>query len=271
MAQTQAELATINEFEASYRNVTSCVMQSIERRVCGCDYGGTSWTTRDEAETMGRLLALAPGKRLLEIGAGAGWPSLYLAKLSGCSAVLTDLPLEGLRVASERAERDGLADRCIVMQADGAALPVGNAEFDAVSHSDVLCCLADKAGVLKECRRAVRDPGRMAFTVIYLAAELSDTDHAEAVAAGPPFVESEAPYEAMLSRTGWRLISHTDLTSAFAESMRRWIEANEASANELEELVGAQAATDSLARARQKLPAIERRLLRRGLFVAEPV
>jgi len=39
-------------------------------------YGGTSWTTKAEADRVGRLLDLAPLDRLLDIGAGAGWPQL---------------------------------------------------------------------------------------------------------------------------------------------------------------------------------------------------
>lgn len=271
MARSEAELATLEEFEASYRKVTSPVMQAIERSVCGCDYGGTSWTTRDEAEAMARALSLAPGKTLLEVGAGAGWPGLYIAKLTGSRVVLTDLPIEGLRVASARAAKDGLAERCAVIQADGASLPVTHGAFDAASHSDVLCCLADKVAVLRECRRAVRNDGRMVFTVIYLPPGLSAADRAEALDAGPPFVEAEATYEAMLGQTGWQITSHVDLTAAFAASMRRMIEAQEANVAELAKLAGAEAARDSLARARQKLPAVERRLLLRGLFIARPV
>lgn len=270
MARSEAELTTIKEFEASYRNITSSVMQSIERSVCGCNYGGTSWTTREEAESIGRALALTPGKTLLEVGAGAGWPSLYLATLTGCSAVLLDLPIEGLRVASDRARTDGLDERCFVAQADGATLPLKSGTFDAISHSDVLCCLPDKVAVLRECRRAVRDTGRMAFTVIYVAADLSEEDRTEAVAAGPRFVEAEMPYDAMLTHTGWRLISRIDLTSGFVDSARRMIDAQEAHADQLKELVGSAEFEDSLARARQKLPAIERRLLERAMFVAAP-
>ena len=35
--------------------------------------------------------------RLLDLGAGRGWPGLYLAVRTGCQVVLSDVPLEGLR------------------------------------------------------------------------------------------------------------------------------------------------------------------------------
>ena len=270
MTRTAAEIASIEQFEQSYRSGRSDVMREIERSVCGCDYGGTSWTTHEEAVRVDEALALGPGKSLLEVGAGAGWPSLYLAKLSGCSTVLVDLPFEGLRVAAERLQSDGLSGRCFVAQADGAALPLKDATFDAISHSDVLCCLPDKQGVLRECRRTIRDTGRMAFTVIFVAANLSPSDYAEAVAAGPAFVETEMDYEALLAHTGWRLVSRSDLTQAFANSMRRLIDAREAHADRLTELVGAVESADTTARMQAKLPAIERRLIERALFVVEP-
>ena len=143
----------IERFANDYRLGRAEVVREIERRVCGCDYGGTSWTTRDEAQRLGELLGLAPGVRLLEVGAGSGWPGLYLATSMGCEVVQTDLPLEGLRIAAARAAADGLADTCRVTVADGAALPFETACFDAILHSDVLCCLEAKLSVLQECRR----------------------------------------------------------------------------------------------------------------------
>lgn len=271
MARSEAERTAIEQFDQSYRYATSAVILSIEHSVCGCAYGGTSWTTREEAEAIGKALALAPGKRLLEVGAGSGWPSLYLAKLTGCSAVLVDLPFEGVRVASERAQADGLADRCFVAQADGAALPLKGQTFDAISHSDVLCCLPDKLGVFRECRRAIRYNGRMAFTVIYITENLPAVDYADALAAGPPFVETETDYETMLARTGWRLASRTDLTSTFANSMRRMVEVREGHADQLTELMGGPEYEEMITRMREKLPATNRGLLQRAMFVAEPV
>jgi len=49
MKRSPEELAQTERFEQAYANLQSAVMLSIERQVCGCDYGGNSWTTRDEA------------------------------------------------------------------------------------------------------------------------------------------------------------------------------------------------------------------------------
>ena len=168
----------------------SDAMRDLERSVCGCDYGSNGGTTRLEAERIAQLLELRPAAKLLDVGAGSGWPGLYLAQLTGCDVVLVDLPLAALRIARERAAADGLAQRCEVVVADGAALPFRDASFDALSHSDVLCCTPDKLGVLRACRRVARDGARMVFTIIALAPSLSDSERRIAMASAPSLLTS---------------------------------------------------------------------------------
>lgn len=271
MTRSAAETKMLAQFDQSYERMCAPVMMAIERRVCGCDYGGTSWTTQEEAGRLAEALGLDGGKRLLEIGAGAGWPALYLSKLTGCSAILTDLPPAGLRLAENRAASDGLDRRCHVVQANGADLPLESASVDAVSHSDVLCCLPDKLGVLRECRRAIRASGRMAFFVVFIAEGLSARDHAEAVAAGPPFVEAETGYRNLLARAGWRQVDVIDMTATFAKSARAMLRAREVHADQLMEMMRAGEYEQMMSRNRQLIPAIDLGLLNRALFVAEPM
>lgn len=80
--------------------------------ICGCGYGAKGYATPDEACRMARLLSLQPGRRILDVGAGTGWPGLYFAKETGCEVVLVDLPLGELRAAYRRAVQDRISDRC---------------------------------------------------------------------------------------------------------------------------------------------------------------
>ena len=50
-----------------------------------------------------------------------------------------DLPHEGLRVLRLRAEQDGVSEKIMTARGNGAALPFGQAGFDAVFHADVFC------------------------------------------------------------------------------------------------------------------------------------
>ncbi len=167
--QSAEQQAMFDRLARFYHHALQPAMIEIERAACGCDYGGTSWTTRSEAARVAKLLKLGPRQRFLDIGAGSGWPGLYLAHLTGCDVTLVDIPVSGLRLASERADTDRLAGKCWTIAADGAALPFENDVFDAIGHSDVLCCLEAKLSVFRECRRAIRASGRMVFTVISIA------------------------------------------------------------------------------------------------------
>lgn len=265
------ERAQRARFEEAYARGRQPVMRSIERAVCGCDYGGTSWTTLEEADRIGAILELRPGDRLLDVGAGSGWPALYLASLSGCDVTLVDLPLSGLRIAAARAVEDRIAGACWVAVADGAQLPFGEASFDAVSHSDILCCLREKRAVLEACRRVIRDHGRMAFTVISIAPGLSRAAYRCALENGPEFVEAEADYRTLLVETGWTVRDRQDLTPDYAAACLRQLDADQEHEHALVALIGAADFAARQADWRSKLTVIEDGLLRRELYVVLPV
>ncbi len=267
-SSTPDKQALIERFTQDYRLGQAGIMRAIERRVCGCDYGGTSWTTRDEARRLGELLGLAPGVRLLEVGAGSGWPGLYLAGTTGCDTVLIDMPIEGLRIAAARAAADGLADTCRVAVADGAALPFPAGCFDAIVHSDVLCCLGPKLTVLKECRRALRRGAKMVFTVIFISPGLSPADYALAAASGPPVVETALGYPEMLDEAGWKITTRVELTAEYRSSLRRLIDLEEAHEAELRTLRGDTGFLEKLGRRQRTLAAVEQGLIRREMFGA---
>jgi hypothetical protein len=75
-------------FADSYEISSLPAMQAIERTVLGCDYGGTSWTTAEQVQLTVRKLRLGKGDHVLDIGAGSGWPGLFLATQSGCGVTL---------------------------------------------------------------------------------------------------------------------------------------------------------------------------------------
>ena len=268
MSRTPDEEVIIERFSRQYALGQAAVERAIERAVCGCDYGGTSWTTRREAEEIAGLLGLGPGQRLLDLGAGSGWPGLYVAGLTGCDVALVDVPLSGMRIAAERAAADRISGACWAVVADGADLPFRSGWFDAIAHSDVLCCLDAKLAVMRDSRRVIRAGGRMVFTVISIAPNLASADRKRAVDFGPPFVESRASYPILLREAGWRLTDQRDVTAEYAASVRSLLRAEEAHAGALRDLLGEAELTERLARRRGAAQAAGEGLLRRELFVA---
>lgn len=270
MPRSERELEAMRRFASVYDRSRAPVMLSIERRVCGCDYGGNSWTTQVEADNLIRRLQLGPGVRLLDLGAGSGWPALYYSKMSGCEAVLVDLPEIGLRIAQERAARDGQSRLVTTLVGDATELSFPDSSFDVVTHSDLLCCLVPKRSVLECCRRVIRLQGRMAFTVISIAPGLTTEQQARAIVNGPEFIETDTEYEHHLAVTGWELISREDLSPAYAASCERQIRADEMHEPEVAELIGREMFTERLRGWREKLAAIRDGLLRRELFMVRP-
>lgn len=115
------------------------VNRQIERAVIGGDWGANGYTTMAQADELAARLRLAPGRTLLDLGAGRGWPGLYLATTTGCDVVLSDLPREGLLLARQRAASEGMADRVWCVVASASHLPLRPGGIDAVVAADVLC------------------------------------------------------------------------------------------------------------------------------------
>ncbi len=127
--------------EFSTRYAASCdgAPAFVEREVFGTDYGANSYTTVTDADDLARQLELGPADRLLDFGAGCGWPGLYLSDKTGCRLVSFDLPEEGLQRAVARARDDALTGFVGAVRGDGRLLPFGPRSFTAAVHADVLC------------------------------------------------------------------------------------------------------------------------------------
>ena len=125
-------------FSSTYGRPETKATLLVEREVIGANVGANGYTTVAQADDLAERLALLAGMRLLDIGAGRGWPGLYLAKQTGCDTTVTDLPDAGLRRAVAAARRQRLQRRCGVVRADARRLPFRPRIFDAIVHTDVL-------------------------------------------------------------------------------------------------------------------------------------
>ena len=258
-------------FARDYEIAQVPLMREIERCVRGSDYGATSWTTREQAEQAAARLGLGRGLCLLELGGGSGWPALFLATLSGSNIVLTDLPLSGLRIARERAAKDGLDGRCSVLAADGAALPFADHSFERIHHADVLCCMDQKRKMLRECRRVARAGACMEFSVIALAREPAGDDERRLLQqSGPPYPDAGADYAVLLEETCWAFVERIDVTVEFMRCMDALIDESHARHSALIELLGADDHAERLQRRRSTCAAVACGLLRREIFFSRP-
>jgi SAM-dependent methyltransferase len=116
---------------------------------------------RFEARRAFLLAHVRAGERVLDLGAGDGAFAAEL-RAAGCDVVAVDVAEEALRRA--RARVPGLDARRVD---EGAPLPLGEDEVDAVWAGEVLEHVADVVGLLADVRRVLRWGGRLLVTTPY--------------------------------------------------------------------------------------------------------
>ena len=139
LSVTKNSLLETERFGRRYAASVAAAPQAVELEAIGSDYGATGYTTIEQADELGRLLELGPDSVLLDIGAGCGWPGLWLASRFGCLVISSDPVWEGVKVARERIGSDGLGHSALALLATGEQLPFRSGSIDAVVHADVLC------------------------------------------------------------------------------------------------------------------------------------
>lgn len=123
----------------------------------------------DATQAMLSMAGVAAGARVLDVAAGAGDQTLDIAARVGVGGhvLATDLSPEILAFASRNAVAAGYAN-VDVKPADGEALPVDDASFDAAVCRLGLMLFPDPLQGLREMHRALR-PGGRACTMVFSA------------------------------------------------------------------------------------------------------
>jgi SAM-dependent methyltransferase len=122
----------------------------------------------DAAVAAADEFAAADAGSVLELGAGQGRDTLYLAR-RGFHVHALDYAVEGLESIEAKAEAEGLGDRVTIGVHDvRKRLPFADAVFDA-SYSHMLLCMAlttpELERLVAELRRVLRPGGRVVYTV----------------------------------------------------------------------------------------------------------
>lgn len=259
---------TIERFAERYRVVPSDAARVIEQAVIGGDWGANGYTTLAQADRLATELGLEPDSVLADIGCGRGWPGLYLAALTGCKVVLSDVPEEALRIAKARAGSEELEPRATVVCASAIQLPFASGSFDAIVHTDVLCCVRPKLTLIRECARVLRPGGRMAFLSIHPDADLTPSQRRRASRDGPIHVALARPHRELLARAGFGDIAEYDLTEEFAAVSQNWIDQWDLHRADMVVLWGRDAFEERQRERRAQLRATQLGILRRSLVSA---
>ncbi|PSJ59365.1 methyltransferase domain-containing protein [Pseudaminobacter soli (ex Li et al. 2025)] len=181
----------------------------------------------EEVDRVVAGLSLA-GKRILDVGCGAGGIALHLVEKHGAAHVTGfDIEAPVLAVARKRAEQRGLSARTEFVQAPPGPLPFADASFDVVFSKDALLHVPDKQALFSEIFRVLKPGGVFAASnwMIGHDGEPSPEMRAYVAAEGLSFaMRSPAHYRKAMEAAGFRDIAVTDRNPWYGEVARGELE-----------------------------------------------
>jgi ubiquinone/menaquinone biosynthesis C-methylase UbiE len=156
-------------------------------------------------DLLSRDAGLVPGALVVDLGCGTGRFSEPLAEHFGARVIGVDPSRKMLDVARQKLR----SNRVVFQAASGQSLPLAEASADMVFMSMVFHHLDSRAEVANECRRILRDGGRVCMRNTTREA---DFPHRHFFPAIQPLIDTELPtrdqVRHVFERAGFRLAVH---------------------------------------------------------------
>lgn len=168
-----------------------------------------------QRRAMLTALALKPGERALEIGAGNGIMVREMLVEVGPSGAVTGLDSAAPMVEMARA----LCPEGTFVEGDAAALPFADASFDVATAAQVFCFLPDPDRALAELHRVLAPGGRLVIldtdwgSLVWNCRDRELMDRAMALYTSP-YADAHLPrtLSRRLARAGFRVTARDSLT-----------------------------------------------------------
>jgi ubiquinone/menaquinone biosynthesis C-methylase UbiE len=169
-------------------------------------------------DELAQLAGLDEDCHVLDVCSGMGGPARYLAHTYGCRVTGIDLTASRVEGAIRLTEMTDLADRVVFQCADALNNPYPDQTFDVVISQEAFCHIPDKARLIGECTRVLKEGGTIAFTDIlaknHLDASTRERLRAEMMMAD---LETESGYRQLLEQNGCTVLKVQDLSDYWAE------------------------------------------------------
>jgi SAM-dependent methyltransferase len=231
------------ELYASYMKIENPIVRKVRREAFGEDIGQFSWTSADEARRFYVLLGLGPTSRVLDVCCGAGGPSLFMARTTGCDVTGIDITPNGIASATELAQSLSLADRARFVCADASEVPFEAGTFDAVICNDSINHFFVRVPVFTEWRRVLKPGGKILFTDPVVMTGMLERDEiiARSGSMGRFVFNVPGTNERALAEAGFVDVTVEDATANIASISKSWVAARSAHERELVDVEGAEA------------------------------
>jgi SAM-dependent methyltransferase len=171
---------------------------------------------------LAELVGFGGSERVLDVGAGLGGPSRYLAWRYGVRVSGIDLTAEFVRVALMLTLRTGLEGRVDYRRGNALDLPFDATCFDVVWSQNAAMNIADRDRLYAEMARVLKPSGRLALQEV--AAGPGGAPHFPVQWAREPGISFLLPQQAIrakLAAAGFRVVAWQDTTEEALESASR--------------------------------------------------
>jgi cyclopropane fatty-acyl-phospholipid synthase-like methyltransferase len=122
--------------------------------------------------------------------------------------------------------------------------------------------------VLRATHRVLKPGGITAYFVIAVSHEATGTQREEAIAAGPPHVDTDREYPDLMEAAGFHNIEATDVTAEYLETLTAWWREWDTASVELAPIVGQDEFTERQTNRMRAIRPVRAGLLSRYLISA---
>jgi cyclopropane fatty-acyl-phospholipid synthase-like methyltransferase len=163
-------------------------------------------------------IGLKKDMRVLEVGAGIGGPSRYLANSVGCHMTAMELQDDLNKTASALTKRCGLSDRVDHVCGDILEGAPNDEQFDALVSWLTFLHIPDRNRLYKECYKALKPGAGMYVEDYFASAPLTESEQKDlAVHVYCERVPSMDDYQIELTDTGFENIRLVDMSKTWTE------------------------------------------------------